>query len=126
MVAYCIIEKAFVALTTGVNVNYALAIKTRSNYAFYPNIVDSFVRSLAYKTAVTTQIVALLARSEGDVKHSDVVDALRAGGVDYDAFHSMMGGKKMVRGKKNRGKPKDGIPPEPVHNNRAGKRSRRQ
>lgn len=54
MVAYVIVERAFQSLTTGTNSPYAVAIKTRSNYAFYPNIVDSFVRSLAYKTAITT------------------------------------------------------------------------
>lgn len=46
VVAFAIIEKPFISITTGANATWTMDLSVRSNYAFMPKIWDTFSRSL--------------------------------------------------------------------------------
>jgi len=46
IVSFAIIERGFVAIDSGVNVQYIMDVSARANYAFSPKLYDAFANSL--------------------------------------------------------------------------------
>lgn len=102
MIVFALIERPFINISTGSNVQYVISMSVASNYAFYPKIADSFTRSVAQKSAMGTILMEKLLSTVGHVTKQDLLDVLQAGSTYAGNFATLFAkhnGLRFIRGR---------------------------